>query len=398
MVRRGAVCTGSWSRVGVRQWRRWLSGAILAGFALAIVTHRAELAEALREVGGLSTGWIVVLVLLGVAGIVSEGAYASSVTPELTVGQGVLVQQAATASNNTVIGSGPVATGLRIAMLRSWSVSDTSIAITVVALNVLSAYKLWIVALLTALLGLGGAGEGVVDPRIFLAIAVVAVVVLTASTVLWWTLLHRPMVVAWLAARVQTVWDRVRGRWPRLPDVHLPAVVEHARAEAHLLARAHGGRILVTSLVDQLIGIARPLAVVRAFGIDAGTLSTSQVLIAYGLVRLAAALTPVPGGIGITEVGLAALLTRFGGPEPTVLAAIITYRALTFALPIVTGGVCFAIWRWQRRRAVLATVPADDHDRTHRCDTRERADGGALPVLVRHTGELHDHDRRGDRP
>ena len=382
----------------MRQWRRWLSGAILAGFALAIVTNRAELAEALREVGGLSAGWIVVLVVLGIAGIVSEGAYASSVTPDLTVGQGVLVQQTTTASNNTVIGSGPVATGLRIAMLRSWSVSDTSIAITVVALNVLSAYKLWIIALLTALVGLGDAVEGVVDRRIFLAIAVVAVVVLTAATLLWWTLLHRPMAVAWLAARVQTVWDRARRRWARLPDAHLPAVVEHARAEAHLLARAHGGRILLTSLADQLIGIARPLAVVRAFGIDAGTLSTSQVLIAYGLVRLAAALTPVPGGIGVTEVGLAALLTRFGGPESTVLAAVITYRALTFALPIVTGGVCFAVWRWQRRRVALATVPDDDHDRAHRRNTRERADGGALSVLVRHTGELHDHDRRGDRP
>lgn len=334
----------------VRQWRRWLSGTVLAVFAVAIVTHRAELTEALRQVAGLSIGWVLVLVGLAVAGVVSEGAYAASVTPELTVGRGVMVQQTTTAANNTVIGSGPVATALRITMLRSWSVSDTSIGITVVALSVLAAYKLWIVALLTALLGLGGAAEGVVDRRIFVAITVTAVVVLSVSTVLWWTLLHRPMVLAWLAERVQSLWERARARWARLPGAHLPALVEHARAETHLLARAHGGRIIMTAAVDQLIGIVRPVAVVRAFGVDDATLSTSQILIAYGLVRLAAALTPVPGGIGITEVGLAALLTRFGGPEPTVLAAVITYRALTFVLPIVTGGVCFAIWRRQRRR------------------------------------------------
>ncbi|MEX1105478.1 MAG: YbhN family protein [Ilumatobacteraceae bacterium] len=337
-----------------------MSGAILCGFALAIVTHRSELAEAFRQIGGLSAGWVAVLLVLSVAGIASEGLYASSVTPGLTVGHAVMVQQTTTAANNTVIGSGPVSTGLRIAMLRSWSITDTSIAITVVALNVIAAYKLWIVALLMAFLGLGGAASGSIDTRVFAVIAAVAIVVLTASTVLWWTLLHRPIVAAWIAQQAQRGWDRARRRWPRLPDAHLPAIVEHARAEAHVLARLHGGRIVVTSLVDQLIGIARPVAVVRAFGIDASVLSLSQVLIAYGLVRLAVALTPVPGGIGVAEVGLAALLTRLGGPPSTVLAAVLTYRALTFVLPMLTGAVCFTIWRRERRRAITAGPPGSD--------------------------------------
>jgi len=82
------------------------------------------------------------------------------------------------------------------------------------------------------------------------------------------------------------------------------------------------------------------------------------------LIRLVVALTPIPGGIGITEFGLAALLTRFGGPETTVLAAVLTYRTLTFVLPIITGGVCFTTWRWQHRghepcRPSVPTICAD---------------------------------------
>ena len=102
-------------------------------------------------------------------------------------------------------------------------------------------------------------------------------------------------------------------------------------------------------MVDQAITIAKPLAVVWAFGIGPDEISTWQVLIAYGLVRLVAALTPIPGGIGVIELGLAVLLVRFGGDEAVVLAAVLTYRALTFALPIVTGGFCLLAWRFEHR-------------------------------------------------
>ena len=55
--------------------------------------------------------------------------------------------------------------------------------------------------------------------------------------------------------------------------------------------------------------------------------------------------------MGVTEIGLATLLTRFGGPEAAVLAAVLTYRVLTFVLPIFTGGACLAWWRWHNQSA-----------------------------------------------
>lgn len=319
--------------------------------------HRDELANAIDDIAGLAPGWIAVLGSLVVCGMIAEGVYASAVTPGITWVQGAMVQQSATAANNTVVGSGPISTGVRIAMLKSWRVSDTSVGLTIVTLNVVAAYKLWLIALATSIAGLAGAAGDVVDRRVFVVVIAAASVVLTASTVLWWLLLRHPRTAAWLAERAQRLFDRARRRFTRLPYCDLVTVTEHARVEARDLTQVHGIRIVITSAIDQVFTLAKPIAVIFAFGMGSSVITIGEILVAYGLVRLAVALTPIPGGIAVTEIGLAALLTRFGGPETTVLAAIIVYRALTFLLPIFTGGACFAAWRWQR----LRTAPPMAH-------------------------------------
>lgn len=319
----------------------------------AILVHRDELGAALGEMGDLGVGWAAALVALVVVGVAVEGVYTSAVTPQLSVARAVLVQQSVTAANNTVVGSGPVATGMRVAMMRSWGISDTSIGVSIVALNVVSAARLWLIALATAIAGALGSDGGVLDQRIYLLVIVIAVAVLSASALFWWVLLCHPRVATRLAGWAQRVWTRLCRRWERLPRLDVVEIVERARDEARLLVRLHRWRIVAATVADQAIAVLKPLAVVRAFGIDASTISTWQVLIAYGLVRLVVALTPIPGGIGVTELGLASLLTQFGGPETTVLAAVLAYRMLTFVLPIGIGAVTFAIWRWTRRRVAV---------------------------------------------
>jgi uncharacterized membrane protein YbhN (UPF0104 family) len=141
------------------------------------------------------------------------------------------------------------------------------------------------------------------------------------------------------------------GRRVAVPAIDLVDVTDHFRIDAGGLARQRGGRIVAAAVVEQVIFIAMPVVVVRAFGIGPDIVSTTQVLVTFGLIRVAAALTPIPGGIGITEVGVTALLTAFGGAEPAVIAAVLTFRALTFLLPIAIGGVCLLLWRREQRRS-----------------------------------------------
>lgn len=321
----------------------------MIGLAAAVYRHRAEAIRAVQDVAAMSTAWKVVLLVLTAAGIVTSGLAVRSVTPGLSVGHAVMVHQATTAANNAVIGSGPVNLGLRVAMLRSWGVSGSAIAVTVVALNVVAAYKTWLVTLVVALMGLTGAARGVIDHRLFVVGAIVAVAVLVGSTAWWWIVLRFPVLSGWAARRCQRLVNRLRRRVPRLPPVDIVSVTESLRLDARRLVRRRGVTIVTTTTVEQLLFVLTPVAVVRAVGIDGSVISTAQILIAFGVVRLVAALTPIPGGIGVTEIGLLTLLLGFGGPEPAVVAAVLTYRAITFLLPLATGGACLAVWRWRDR-------------------------------------------------
>jgi len=328
--------------------------------AAAVVVRRRELGRAMSQIRGLSPGWLGVLVALVVAGVVVEGAYAAAITPGVSVRRGVAVQQSTTAANNTVIGSGPIATGLRIAMLRSWDIPHTSIGLTIVVLNLVASYAVWSVSMVAAAVGVSGAAGDVVDRRLFVVVLAVGGIVLTASTALWWLLLCRPAATRWVAGRAQRIVTWSRRRLPRLPHLDLAAIAEASRQDARELAHRHGRRIAAWTVADQALTLALPIAVVRAFGMSADQLSAAEILVAYGLVRLAAALSPVPGGLGITEFGLAALLTRLGGPEAKVVAAVLTYRALTFVLPMATGGACFVVWRWRNRSAAWQNRSGSD--------------------------------------
>lgn len=369
--------------------------------AVALVTHRDEAAAVLVELRTLSLLSLLTLMTLTAAAVVANGALAAQlVQPSLPVTRGVLVQQATAGANNTVVLSGPMSLGLRVAMLRSWRVDEVGVGVAVVALNVLAAYKLWAVTLAVALLGTSGAADGVLGRMVFHAAAAVSVIVLVASTVVWWLLLHHPTPLAWGAARIERAAGPLARRVGRPLTVDLTAAVHQFRARSSALVRGRGARIAALAVCEQLLVLALPVVVVRSFGVGPDVVSTAQVVITFAMVRLAAALTPIPGGLGVTEVGVTALLLRFGAPEPQVLAAVVTFRALTFLLPIVIGGCCVAVWR--RSTAAPSTVPhaqaaantsatapatsasaVDDHSRAAQSPTKIPVTAGVPSASVR---------------
>ena len=90
--------------------RRLISAAILVLLVGAIVLHRDDLASAMGEIGRLDPTWIVGLCALMALGVAVDGLFTSAVTPQLSVGRAILLQQSVTGANNTVVGSGPSVT------------------------------------------------------------------------------------------------------------------------------------------------------------------------------------------------------------------------------------------------------------------------------------------------
>lgn len=72
-------------------------------------------------------------------------------------------------------------------------------------------------------------------------------------------------------------------------------------------------------------------------------LTMIQALFVLTLGVISASVTPTPGGIGGAEVGLIAALIAAGVTSHQAVAVAITYRLITYWLPIVPGLICFRI-------------------------------------------------------
>lgn len=92
----------------------------------------------------------------------------------------------------------------------------------------------------------------------------------------------------------------------------------------------------------------------RAFG---ESVNPVNLIVAYGVVGVLAAIPITPGGLGVVETALPALLITFGVPAGPAGAAVLSWRLVQFWMPIPLGGLAYASLRLGdlgRRRRLAA--------------------------------------------
>ena len=77
-------------------------------------------------------------------------------------------------------------------------------------------------------------------------------------------------------------------------------------------------------------------------------ISPVDLIVAYGLANILAAIPITPGGLGVVEGVLIATLVPFGVPHSQAILAVISYRLVNFWIPIPIGGVAYASLQWRR--------------------------------------------------
>lgn len=148
------------------------------------------------------------------------------------------------------------------------------------------------------------------------------------------TLLMLPHKLAAIAAWVTT-------------RLHLPAQMQERMASiasrfAHALAGWRGHKalwfLLVLSVLAAFLEVLRLAAVCRSLGLPVGV---AEAMLAFSAANLLAAVTFVPGGIGITEVSLAGLLVLATGvpPQTAVGVSVLVDRTLSYYLVVAAGAV-----------------------------------------------------------
>ncbi len=76
--------------------------------------------------------------------------------------------------------------------------------------------------------------------------------------------------------------------------------------------------------------------------------SPIDLLVAYGLANILAAIPVTPAGLGVIEGVLIPTLVGFGVPHSQAILAVLAYRLVNFWIPIPIGGAAYASLEWRR--------------------------------------------------
>jgi uncharacterized protein (TIRG00374 family) len=156
-------------------------------------------------------------------------------------------------------------------------------------------------------------------------------------------------------------------RVPRLTRLARAAIPDHpraARVTAPLRAFAGAGRTL---LAPRALAVASGLSVVSWFfeclalwlvlwGLEV-PISLRAACFLYAFASLAGAVSMLPGGLGVAEGSLTALLVGLGTPLPSAAAATLLVRAATLWLAVGLGFATLLL-AFRGQPAVRATEPA----------------------------------------
>ena len=148
-----------------------------------------------------------------------------------------------------------------------------------------------------------------------------------------------------IGAGVQVLRNLVLRHHPPVTD--LP---ERLHAERDLVTKALGKRwwaALLASTGKWAFDYAALLAALAAVGArpDPGV-----VLLAYATGAVLGMIPITPGGLGFVEAGLTGVLALAGVPAGDAVLATLSYRLVSFWLPLPAGLTAYALFRWRNRR------------------------------------------------
>ena len=132
-----------------------------------------------------------------------------------------------------------------------------------------------------------------------------------------------------IARRVPYVQEETASRF-----VHQLADRLHELAQQPELIR----RGLAWATANWLLEAASLWVFLRAFG---ASVSPINLVVAFGLAGVLAAIPITPGGLGVVEAALAPTLVGFGVPANTAAIGVLCWRFVQFWMPIPLGGLAY---------------------------------------------------------
>jgi len=310
--------------------------------------RRIDPAQTWAAITAMTWRELAILGLLAVWNLCTYAFVWMSVTPGLGFWRAMVMTQATTAVANTVPGGSAIGIGMTYSMLGSWGYSRSRTTTAVLVSGVWNSFiKLGMPVLALALVALQGGATG---GRVIAALLGIAGLV--GAVVVFALMLRSEEQARRLGLLAGRVASRLLGLVRRPPVAGWELATVKFRARTLGLVEHRWVAITVTSLVSHLSLYVVLLVALRDVGVSDAEVSWAQVLAVFAFARLATAIPLTPGGLGFVEGVLTIGLVGAGGDPDEVAAAVVVYRALTWALPILVGIGCYL---WWRRRSWTAT-------------------------------------------
>jgi putative heme transporter len=264
--------------------------------------------------------------------------------PGLSRRRALTLNLTGSAVSNVVPLGGAVGMGVNYAMTRSWGFTNQSFTLYTLLTNLWNLMiRLSLPAIALGMLVLAG---GVTSPRLvttsLFALVMLAVILLTVAAFLFSELCARA--IGRVAGLVVRGALRLAGS-RRRPDVQRH-VIELRHQSIGIIKRAwpqmSAGMLAYSALQALLLYTA-----LHALG---STLPVTPIFAGYALERVLAFVVVTPGGAGVVEVGMTALLVGLGGDPVITVAGVLLYRLFVFGLEIPVGGVGLFAWLWRQRK------------------------------------------------
>src|SRR5579859_8035331 len=344
---RDAVQPAPATRPRHRPGRKFCRGAISAALVVAAfgfaLPRFASYHSVLSSVAAMSWPQALLVAVAAAASMAATWFGICAVLPTIRLREAAVVNLGSNAVANTLPAGGALAMGVSWAMLSSWGVSTAEYVLyTLVSgvWNVFARLGLPVLALLI-LVTAGRPGAGLVAAA---AVGLALLVALAAGL----GLLMRSESFALGAGRALQPALAFACRVARRPaSFDIPGSLLGFRDRAGALIAARSWRITAATAASHLTLWLVLLACVRGIGLSQAQVPWQTSLAAFAFVRLLTVLPITPGGLGLTELGLIAILAAGAGHRASaqVTAAVLLYRAVTYLPPIPLGAIACLVWR-----------------------------------------------------
>ena len=326
---------------------------ILAIIGTLGVFQREVLSDIFARLMELPRIRLVPLACAAMAMVCARGFFLSACSPGVTLRQAIMADQAALAAGyGIVLGGGAVGTGMRIHMFTTWGIAHLTIASSIIATAVVPSFTTWG---LPSLLLVGPVLGGTASSEQILAVAV-GIPLIVVSFVFWWLALRSSTlfsivgrftgsVRSYLLRKIPLRFSTARAAVERTQPL---AFSIEMRDDVVQLLRGRWVVIFTASVSTLIAGFTCLWTSSVVFDVEG--LTFREALVVFSLVRVVIALSPIPGGTGLAEVGLVVLLERAGVSTIDATGMTLLYRFLTWFMPIVVGSATW--WRYNKTQSV----------------------------------------------